>query len=173
MSCRKEWKLRVDSGFLIRVKGHRSEIIGVMNPVWTLQWRNHTRDDGEDSFTLKERWRGRDTVNTIKEKKWKEKGKKNLPQVFQDWTSSYEDELVFGSVHISCLHHRSVFWSNTISENNQIICWVTSGVACLILSITVVRPRDKKQTIIYLNSLFIIIQNHMPKPTPCVPRLLT
>lgn len=33
MSCRKEWRLKVDRGFLMRVKGQRSEVIGVMNPL--------------------------------------------------------------------------------------------------------------------------------------------
>ena len=54
MSCRKEWRLRTDRGFLMRVKGQRSEVIGVMKPLWTLQWRNHTWDEWDDSFTLRE-----------------------------------------------------------------------------------------------------------------------
>lgn len=39
MSCRKEWRLRVDSGWLMRVEGQCSE---VMDLLWPLQWRNHT-----------------------------------------------------------------------------------------------------------------------------------
>lgn len=54
MSCRKEWRLRVDRGLDIVVNGQRSEVTGVTDPLGTLQWRNHTRDKEENS-TLKHR----------------------------------------------------------------------------------------------------------------------
>lgn len=33
MSCKKEWRLRVERGFLMGVSGQRSEVAGVMNPL--------------------------------------------------------------------------------------------------------------------------------------------
>lgn len=63
MSCRKEWRLRVDRGLGILVNGQRSEVTGVVEPLWTLQWRNHTRDEWDNS-TLK--YRQRETVRRKK-----------------------------------------------------------------------------------------------------------